>query len=412
MLKDDDIIMAEQQLLGSFFHDNKLLAEAINAGLEEQDFSNSLHSNVFNKISISLAQYNAFCVSDMKSISGNVSEDINVIDYVTQCVDALISKQPQQIIHYVGLLKEHRRKSFVLDKINFIRSNFDDYSSQEILQEIGNLFAENECIFPTIKKGETIFQEILLDFEEPPKYHATGIRELDRSMAGGLVSGYTYGIAGKEKSGKTTLASTISYNLNEFDCPHLYIALEMGSKEIEKRNLARRSNANSLSFRNPQKPFQSQIIKTKPSHHVHYLDAAGQNLDEIIQAITMARIKYRITGFILDYWQLVEGRQRGDTEEQHIRRVAQSLANYAKRNGLWCIILAQLNKDGDLFGGGGLKKACDQLFYIKHIEGEDRLRWLEMAASRYTPIINVGSEDKPSLILNQQYGPHFESLRI
>jgi len=91
--------------------------------------------------------------------------------------------------------------------------------------------------------------------------------------------------------------------------------------------------------------------------------------------------------------------------------VAQEIANFAKRNNIWVIILAQMNKEGNLFGGGGLKKACEQLYMIRTPEGYEKLRWLEMDASRYTLRVNVGSEQDPAFVMETNSGPYFREIK-
>ena len=58
---------------------------------------------------------------------------------------------------------------------------------------------------------------------------------------------------------------------------------------------------------------------------------------------------------------------------------------------------------GKLFGGEGLKKACDMLFYLE--QGQEDLphqRSLRMDVSRYTPIMNI-----TGLEINKKVGPYF-----
>lgn len=101
----------------------------------------------------------------------------------------------------------------------------------------------------------------------------------------------------------------------------------------------------------------------------------------------------------------MEGPDRS-TEEQKLRHTAQTLANFARRQKLWCLLLVQRNADGKLFGGGGLKKACDQLYFIETIEGSENARWLLMDASRYTARADVGGTTDPVFVLNKKSGPY------
>jgi len=167
---------------------------------------------------------------------------------------------------------------------------------------------------------------------------------------------------------------------------------------------------NSLSFLNKRKEIAAKIDAIKPRKNTIYVDAAGFTLDEIISEASRMIVRHGIKGFFLDYWQLVSGENSRMTEEKHLRDVAQKLADFAKRQKIWIIILAQMNQDGRLFGGGGLKKACEQLYMIRPVEGAEDMRWLEMDASRYTLRVNVGSDAVPSLRMVTNIGPYFEEI--
>ena len=66
---------------------------------------------------------------------------------------------------------------------------------------------------------------------------------------------------------------------------------------------------------------------------------------------------------------------------------------------------AQLNQDGNVRGGEGLKLACDQ-YYALHREKDEAGAWLEMEESRYTLYQHVGSASVPGIWLHK-IGPHF-----
>ena len=231
----------------------------------------------------------------------------------------------------------------------------------------------------------------------------TGLYGLDALMGGGLFRGKVYGFSGKAKAGKTLLASTISYNLGEAGCRHLYVAMEMGATEIAQRKFARKGGFNSLEFIQGKRDWQGLSIQTE----IRYLDAPGITLSELKSRLLEAVARHNITGAIIDYWQLVQGQDSRQTEEKHLRDVAQGLADFAKRHDIWILLLSQTNEEGKTFAGQGLIKACDQLYMI---HGTDDTRWLEMSATRYTERMNYGSEDNPALRINKRVGPYFDEI--
>jgi len=287
----------------------------------------------------------------------------------------------------------------------------DDRPASQISADISSEITKHTGGSYQVKSKQQVAEQAIQSIELPQACYPTQLPSLDNAMGGGLYAGFTYGIGGPEKAGKTTFAHTISYNLNESEVPHAYIALEMGSLQIEQRNIARKIGCNSLVFR--QRGLDDDDhMKQKILHHTAnvkpytwYLDMPGSTIQEIEAELARLVIKQKISGFILDYWQLVGGRSKGDTEERHLREVAQWCANFARRHNIWCILLAQLNDNGELFGGKGLKKACDQLYYIR-VADDGKGLYLQMNESRYTPACDVGDSVNPAFRVNVQAGPH------
>lgn len=248
--------------------------------------------------------------------------------------------------------------------------------------------------------------DILRDMElngAVKEHFPTGLNGLDGLMGGGMFRGKVYGFSGKAKAGKTLLASTISYNMGQLGHKHIYIALEMGATEIAQRKFSRRHEFNSLEFIQGKRSH----VGIKPDPNLFYVNAPGYTFNEVKARLLEAVARYKITGAIIDYWQLVQGQDPRQTEEKHLRDVAQGLADFAKKHSIWILLLSQTNEEGKTFAGQGLIKACDQLYMI---HGDDDTRYLEMSATRYTEKLNYGSETNPSLKIHKTEGPHFYEI--
>lgn len=388
-------IEAEQQLLGSLIWLN---SEIMDLGVSPDDFSHPAHGQILSDMERIFGEKQSFSVADLEPL-----------DYIRTLADGVILATKSNIRAHAEQIREMKRKRDVLAAVEYAKSNLAASSSSDIIAAINTMLTSSvDC--SSLKTGEDVFMEILRELELPPLFCPTKLRGLDLAMGGGLYAGFTYGLAGAEKAGKTTFAHTISSNLSESGHRHLYIALEMGAKQIEQRNIARKLKTNSLNFITKRDQMREDIHAASPSKNTIYLDAPGADLNEILSKIGIARMKYQITGFILDYWQLVEGKDNRETDEKHLRNVAQTIANYARKHCLWCIILAQMNKEGQLFGGNGLRKACDQLYFIETPEGSEHQRWLRMDASRYTPKADIGSEHCGAFSLESKIGPYIESF--
>ena len=258
-----------------------------------------------------------------------------------------------------------------------------------------------------------VFGSVLDEIGTPRPCDSTGIEALDHAMQGGLYRGWTYGFAAHEKVGKTTLAHSISYNLNMAGVRHTYIALEMGKEQLSQRQLARRAGINSLAFLQPHGDtrFLNRMREVAASipDNVQYLNLYQADFDTLKARLSREVLRENIAGFILDYWQLVGGVRKGQSEEAHLREVSQWIASFCREHRVWSIVIAQLNDNEKTFGGSGLTKACDQLYKLYRCTsvGCENHAWLEMAVTRYTPKTDVGSDISPSLIMRKDIGPYF-----
>jgi replicative DNA helicase len=192
---------------------------------------------------------------------------------------------------------------------------------------------------------------------------------------------------------------------------HLFIALEMSPAEIEQRNAARELGINSIVFlKEPTKDLARRVADyaSAVSDSALYESAPGASLDEVRRMVSRAVVTHGIKGVILDYWQLVGGKAAKETEECHLRNVAQWLADACRKHGFWCLIAAQQNQEGNSRGGEGLRLACDAYFALNREKGADGA-WMEMQESRYLPYQNIGSETVPGLWLNH-HGPFFQEF--
>lgn len=260
-----------------------------------------------------------------------------------------------------------------------------------------------------VKVTENIIESMKLN-ENP---YSTGIIQIDEAMDGGLYPKKSYGIAARKKMGKTIMAATLSHNLNLQGVKHLFICGEMSPEEIQQRVLCRIMDRKSGAFRLDRERLSFQIcekLRDMP-RNVIYRNAPGLVFDELKSMLDSAIELYGIKGFILDYWQLVGGKRKNQNTAEHLDEVAQWIADYTRKKGLFSIVFAQINQEGNTRGGEGIRLAFDQVYELKAPEDDPSrsCRWLEMRDTRYTAWINIGSDDSPRLHLNER-GLFFEYM--
>lgn len=265
-----------------------------------------------------------------------------------------------------------------------------------------------------IEDDAEITQQILRDLQDSRRPFSTGFPKLDEAMGGGLYPGRSYGFAARKKVGKTVLASTISCNLNLQGVRHLFICGEMSPKEIQQRNLARLTDSYPSAFRNDygqSEAFQQKLVEQaeRSRRCILYQNAPGLTFDELRRMCASAVCKRGVKGVILDYWQLVGGKQPRQSTAEHLDDVAQWLADFGRKHGLFMVVMAQINQEGNTRGGEGIRLAFDQVYQINREDISMPQVWLEMMDTRYTPWLNIGSKLIPGLVMNDK-GPYFEEL--
>lgn len=293
-----------------------------------------------------------------------------------------------------------------------------DALQQEASSQGGNIFVS----------AKDVALEIAKEMEEERACYVTGLRTLDTMFAGGLYAGKLYGLGGAEKSGKTTLAMTLSASLAEQGVKHVYLCFESESKDLMQKLIAARRGFNSLKFLEASGDFDrghmaelATAEAEKVGENILFVDMHKRGMtdwNDVRMVLHQAQAKKGVKGVIVDYWQLIGGASSRQTEEKHLRTVADSFATWTRLSGLWCVLLAQLNKDGGLFAGNGLRKACDALVFVKEMDEAYRRdfpsgewqRWLKCDAIRYTLRRDAGSPKEPAIMLDTMAGPLFREI--
>lgn len=246
----------------------------------------------------------------------------------------------------------------------------------------------------SLKDSKSVSVDICEDMKSDVVPYSTGLKKLNEAMGGGIYTGKSYGFAARKKVGKTSLAATISHNLNVAGVRHLFICGEMSAKEIHQRVLARVTNSFTGAFRSDygdSAAFRTKIAKAtlEMPKNTLYSDSAGITFDELKAIVTLAHEQHQIKGFILDYWQLVGGKAKNQSTAEHLDEVAQWIADISRKMGIWSITFAQINQEGNTRGGEGIRLAFDQLYELKREDLSQPFASLEMMETRYTQWMNI-----------------------
>lgn len=239
----------------------------------------------------------------------------------------------------------------------------------------------------------------------------TGLNTLDYMLQGGLQGRRLYGIGGLYGRGKTILLGSISDNLNLQGVNHLFMSMETDPEDIELRSCAKHFNANAALLVDRHSPEHESLMANAESYitdvpeHTWYEFCPGASLNEIHRMILRAKARYNIQGFMLDYWQLIEGRERGQGEEAHHRSNINKLAAICRQENLWGVVTAQIDDKGRLKYSDSLLQAA--ALYVRLVREEDGMDIrLEVEKSNYTRYASTFQASLSGMVFDAASGPH------
>lgn len=409
--KYESSLDAEYALIGWVLANNKIMT--IVGDLKADDFYSEPHCDIFQAIEV--LNRNGEGISPFTIMPLLKNKDVfdisgGCIKYLSGALVASNTYPMPEIlaVHIIKLAKDRRFKQAC--------SNAVDMKIEEAAPLI--IKAANEATTDkkriNLKNNYEVSIEILEDLKNETKPFSTGMANLDEAMGGGLYTGKSYGFAARKKVGKTSLASTVSHNLNMSGIKHLFICGEMSAKEIHQRVLARQTQSFTSAFRSDygQSPDFSMKI-ARATHdmpkNVLYSDAPALTFDELKQIVLGAHERYKIQGFILDYWQLVGGKGKSQSTAEHLDEVAQWIADICRKIGVWSITMAQINQEGNTRGGEGIRLAFDQLYQLHRPDLSQPDAWLEMMETRYTQWMNIGDEHNAGMLM-RDHGQYFSEV--
>lgn len=405
---------SETSLLGAIMSHNELFDRM--SFLKPEHFYFQLHQRIFIACK---DKFNSEVIANPLTLKQQFDkdEDFNAsggFKYLVSCLGAA-THNPVEIARHVRDISLRRDLINAFDKarVSLVQGATDIAIEASRVAEICESINAGEREWD-IRNGEEVSQSIIDGLNTHLNPFKTGIERLNDAMGGGIYPSKLYGLGGKKKHGKTILAGTLSCNLAIEGVKHLFICGEMSPEEIHQRNLARMGGFFPSSFRNGYNKSDDFAKKFSESmkwqqKNILYRNAPGMTFEQLKQIIRRAIVHHRIKGFILDYIQLVGGKEHRKSTAEHMDEVAQWLADICRKYHVFGIVTAQINQEGNTRGGEGLRLACDQMYAIQRPDITQPAMWLEMMDTRYTSWMNIGSETDWKMELEPK-GPWFKEL--
>lgn len=202
----------------------------------------------------------------------------------------------------------------------------------------------------------------------------TGLRIFDSRF--GWHGGDLIIIAGETSMGKSTLATTVAYNMANAGIPVAYYSMEMGAKQLTARIIARQVKVSSsttlygkLSDDEYNRVYDgASRMKNLP---IYFDEDSKTSFTKICGSARRMVKKYGVRIIFIDYLQILAN-GRGDNREQLIGDMARDLKRLAVELDVCIVALSQLARAvgakepslSRMRGSGQIEEACDMAILI------------------------------------------------
>lgn len=250
-------------------------------------------------------------------------------------------------------------RSVSKDFDGYLNNDSQDDECQQIGEVIGSLM--NDVADRMADKGERGIMTGLNIFDSRFGWHR-----------GDLVI-----VAGATSQGKSTLASTIAYNMANAGEPVAYYSLEMSAKQLTARMMARCTQVSSsttlyakLSEYEYKQVYDGSLgIKKLPIYFDEKNKTSFVNMCSSIRRVVK---RYGVKVVFIDYLQILANGSR-DNRESLIGDMARDLKRLAVEENICICALSQLNRSKEekgrprlnqMRGSGQIEEACDMAVLI------------------------------------------------
>ncbi len=349
---------AEMATLGAMLIDEKIIPEILEL-IDETFFYKHEHKIIFSSI---VSLFDVRKKVDILTVSEDLNkkkslESIGGTAHLTTLADFVPSSANAS--NYARIVKE---KGVLRALIN---------SSTEIIssaytgdQEVGSILDKAEkLIFEIsdrrIEGGYVHIKDIIKDGIElieslyHKKSHVTGIptgfKSLDLKTAG-LQKGDLIIVAGRPSMGKSALATSIAaYSAIEENIPVAIFSLEMSKEQLMQRFLCSEAKVEVNRVRTgflapPEWPILTSAAGKLSEAPIYIDDTPAINVFELRAKSRRLKAHHNVQLILVDYLQLIRGIRRGDSRQQEISEISQSLKALAKELNLPVIAISQLSR--------------------------------------------------------------------
>jgi len=382
-------VEAEKCVLGSIFLDKSALLKVVEI-LTPEDFYRAAHGAIFRTM---LDLFNRNEPIDLITVHAalkerDLLEQVGGASYLAEL--ASFVPTAANVVYYANIVREKAiLRRLILASTEIASRCYEavepvDELLEEAERKIFEIRAQGDrkSFFPIkeVIKDAVLQIEHLHQRREDVTGVPTGFYEFDRLTAG-LQNSDLIIVAGRPSMGKTSFALNIAQHAAiEHNIPVAIFSLEMSKEQLATRMLCAEARVDAQGVRTGR---LSEADWQRLTYAANRLSQAGIFIDDT-PAITVLELRAKARRLlaehglglvIIDYLQLMRGRERRERREQEISEISSSLKAMAKELNVPVVALSQLNRRveerpdkrpqlSDLRESGAIEQDADVIVFI------------------------------------------------
>ncbi|MEJ2032958.1 MAG: replicative DNA helicase [Deltaproteobacteria bacterium] len=380
---------AEQCVLGSILLQPGMLIKTLEL-LSPDDFYRDAHKEIYTAM---LALFEKNEPQDLITVS-NLLKDRNKLEsmggpaYLATLTD--IVPVASNIVHYARIVREKAILRRLIQTTTEVASRC--YEEQDDIDNLLEEVEQNVFEISRSKSGQSFYPlntvmkdtfknvEKLFERKELITGIPTGYDDFDK-MTAGLQPSDLIILAGRPSMGKTALAMNIAQrSALHFGTPVAVFSLEMSKEQLGMRMLCSESRVDSHRLRTGFLKDQDWPKLTKAASAlmeapIYIDDTPALSVLEMRAKARRLKSEHNLGLVVVDYLQLMRGRNSTERREQEISEISRSLKAMAKELHVPVIALSQLNRSlesrpnkrpqlSDLRESGAIEQDADLICFI------------------------------------------------
>ncbi|MCK5505311.1 MAG: replicative DNA helicase [Thermodesulfovibrionia bacterium] len=359
---------AELSILGGVLLDNDAINK-VHEVLVSTDFYREAHRKIFDvmiDINSKGEPVDLITLNDALKTAG-LLEDVGGSSFIASLADGVATAA--NIVYYAKIVKE---KAVLRGLINVATEivtkgyeestevdTFLDYAEGKIFEISENKVKPSFYKIKDIVKDSFKIIEELYDKKDMVTGVPSGFEELDR-LTSGFQSSDLIIVAGRPSMGKTAFCLNVALNAlreeKDRKSTVAFFSLEMSKEQLVTRMLCSEARVDASKLRSG---FLAESDWPKLTRAAGFLSEISMYIDDTpaISVLEMRAKSRRLKAekglgmIIVDYMQLMRGRDGSETREQEISEISRSLKALAKELHVPVIALSQLSRAVEQRGG-------------------------------------------------------------